>query len=146
MAKSIFNINKQHVVNVASLLKVRDVVIVHGDGHMFASNNNETTQYIDDETGELVTMTNAVYGSNHHRRYNAGYKDSEATARAGYRAIFKKGDEAPKSVKDIEDSFVKQANDDLVASVVAKPVVASNIYKFDVAKDEDSKPAINKKA
>ena len=128
---TIFNINKMHVKYVQALLKQKDIVIIHGDGHIFASNDGETTQYIDDESGQLVTKSNAAYGSNHHKTYNSGYKESEATARGGYRAIYKKGDTAPETIENIEKAFYDQANNDLVEITTSKPVVQSNIFSLD---------------
>jgi hypothetical protein len=132
---TIFNINPMHVKYVRSLLKNKDIVIIHGDGHIFASNANETTTYIDDEIGEVVTKSNAVYGSNHHKTFNSGYKESEATARGGYRAIYKKGDQVPDTIEDIEKAFYDQANRDLLETTTSKVAPQSNIFKL-----EDEEP------
>ncbi len=129
---TIFNINPTHVKYVQTLLKQKDIVIIHGDGAIFASNNDEIYgPYVDDETGQLVTKVNAVYGSNHHKIFNSGYKETEATARGGYRAIYKRGDGPPQSVEDIEKAFYLQANRDLVESTTAKPVIYSNVFSID---------------
>jgi hypothetical protein len=98
---------------------------------MFQSNNNETTTYVDDEKGELVTLPNAIYGSNHHKRYNSGFKETEAIARGGYRAIYKQGDTAPETEQDIKDKFNKQANADFLESITAAPKKETNIFSFD---------------
>ena len=133
MAETIFNINKTHVKYVRSLLNQykKDLVIIHGDGTMFQSNNNETTTFVDDEKGELVTLTNAIYCSNHHKRYNSGFKETEAIARGGYRAIYKQGDAVPETEQDIIDKFYKQANADVLESTTAAPKKESNIFSFD---------------
>jgi hypothetical protein len=141
MEQTIFNINPMHVKYVKALLKNKDVVVIHGDGHIFASNIDESTTFIDDETGNLTTKINAIYGSDHHKTYNSGYKESEATARGGFRAIYKKGDEAPETTEDIEKAFYDQKNRDLVTSTTAKPVVQSNIFSIE---EDEVKPEIKK--
>ena len=146
MAKTIFNINTKHVQYVRSLMKQKDIVIIHGDGHMFACNNDQNFgPYVDDETGEMITLPTAVFSSNHHKTYNSGYKESEATARGGHRAIYRKGDTPPNTIEDIEEAFFKQSSIDLKESTTAKEVAPSNIFVFEDEKDEPVKVSRIKK-
>ena len=127
---TIFNIVEQHVKYVCALLKSKDTVIIHGDGHIFASNKDETVESLDDK-GQRVYLEKAVSGSEHHKTYNAGWDANEAVAKAGYRAIYHKGDAAPKTVKDIEQKFIEQFNTDLSENINIAPEIQSNIFKLD---------------
>jgi hypothetical protein len=128
---TIFNINDKHVAYVKALLKQKDLIIIHGDGLIFANNNGENYSYSDDNTGELTTVPQAEHGSMVHKVYHSGYDNREAVARAGYRAIYRKGDTAPETVQDIEKAFMKQIELDMAKDVTSKPVQQSNIFSVD---------------
>jgi hypothetical protein len=128
---TIFNINDTIVKYVKALMKQKDLVIVHGDGTLFANNDGETFQYADDNTGEVVTVPKAEHGSMVHKIFHSGYDNREAIARAGYRAIYRKGDTPPESVRDIEKAFMRQIELDMAKDITAKPVEQSNIFMID---------------
>jgi len=136
---TIFNINDTHVKYVNALLKQKDIVIIHGDGHIFACKKGETISILDDE-GNPVTQETAIFGSNHHKKYNAGYDAREAIAKAGFRAIYRKKDTPPETVADIEKAFIEQANIDLEESITAKAEAQSNIF----ALPKDAEKAVRK--
>jgi hypothetical protein len=128
---TIFNINDTHVKYIKALLKQKDLVIIHGDGALFANNDGDNFQYADDNTGEVVTVPKAEHGSMVHKIFHSGYDNREAIARAGYRAIYRKGDAAPESVQDIEKAFMRQIELDMAKDITAKPVEQSNIFMVD---------------
>ena len=138
---TIFNINDKHLRNVKALMKQKDTVIVHGDGHMFASNKDEKFSYVDDK-GEVVEVTAAEHGSLVHRTFHAGYDDREAVARAGFRAVYSKGDKEPETVKDITDAFMRQATNDITDKMNIKQSDPSKVFKFE---DEPTKKVEFKK-
>ena len=135
---TIFNVNGTHVKYVKALLKTKDVVVIHGDGHMFASSNGENQEIID-ENGKRVLVEGAISGSNHHRQFNAGYDTEEATAKAKYRAVYRKGDKAPETLEDIEKAFIEQYNVDLSEKLTARVEAPSNILKLDAEEKQDVK-------
>jgi hypothetical protein len=139
-----FNINKKHVQYVRALLNgnkyqdPKDIVIIHGDGHIFASSENEKADY-QEENGKRESLPLAFAGSNHHKTFNSGFDDFENTSIARYRAIYRKGDEAPETVEDIEKAFFDEANKSLVEQNSAAETRQSNIFKLDDEADEPKK-------
>ena len=128
--KTRFNLTRQHVINIRTLLNGytdgavvvpgKDIVIIHGSGQMFACNDNELVKSRDDD-GRIIIIPAALAGSNHHKQYNSGYDQSrEAAGVAAYRAIYRKGDKLPESVVDIENKMTDQAFADIKIGL-AKP-------------------------
>jgi hypothetical protein len=139
-----FNINEKHVQYVRALLNgnkyqdPKEIVIIHGDGHIFASSENDKTDY-QDENGKRESLPLAFAGSNHHKTFNSGFDDFENTSIARYRAIYRKGDKAPESVEDIEKAFFDEANKSLVDQNNAADTRQSNIFRLDDEADEPKK-------
>ena len=70
-----FNITPVHVTHVQSLLRVKDEVIIHGDGHIFACDDSEDKMRARDEKRKGVLISKAMFGSNHHREFNSGFDE-----------------------------------------------------------------------
>jgi hypothetical protein len=138
-----FNINDRHVKYIRALLKNNDVVIIHGDGHMFASKNSDIVKYRD-ENGKIEDITRALKGSNHHKTFNAGFDDSEATSIAKYRAIYHNEDELSKKPEDIIEAFYRQASDNIREKMSVHNPTKANVFKVDEDTEEDNKASLAK--
>jgi len=107
---TIFNVKPIHVARIEAYLQAGyDKVIIHGDGAMFCG-----------KTGQLFEGKTMEEGSDHHREFNSGVAEinkDELVARAKFRAIYKKGDELPKTVEDIIQEFYDNQAREMQASV-----------------------------
>ena len=128
-----FNINERHIKYIRALLKISDIVIIHGDGHMFHCKADNLVKYRD-ENGNSDMIPLALKGSNHHKTFNAGFDDFEATSIAKYRAIYRKGDELPKEPEDVIEAFYRQVNDNIRDQMSLHDKPKSGVFKLD---DED---------
>jgi hypothetical protein len=133
MPKTIFNINKQHVLIIKSLFNPikanRDEVIIHGDGMVFACNYDQKAE-VRTESGKKE-MTIAQKDSLHHSTYNSGFNEYEKTANAKYRAVYHKGDKLPDTPDDIINAFFKRTQEDLKEKTGMKEAPISNILSLD---------------
>ncbi len=136
---TIFNINEMHVKYLKKILKNKDVAIIHGDGQIFACNNDETTKLRGEKGGRIVTL--AQKDSEHHREYNSGFDDFERTSVAKFRAVYHKGDTLPETPAEIVEAFYKQVDGDTRERMGIKPAKPSNVFNVD---EEDKPEAENK--
>jgi hypothetical protein len=124
-----FNINDITVKRISSYLKqFGKVVIVHGDGMLFA--------------GEK-----AFTGSDHHRKFNSGVElntNSEAVSRAKFRAIYKEGDTLPTTVKDVIDEFFAENMRELKENTAIKPTKINRPSFIAVDDIEEEAPMVKK--
>lgn len=146
-----FNINKKHVQYVRALLNgnqyqdPKDIVIIHGDGTIFASSKDDKADF-QDENGKRESLPLAFVGSNHHKTFNSGFDDFESVSIAKYRAIYRQGDEAPETVEDIEKAFFDEANKSLVEQNKSTETRQSNIFRLDEDEPKAKKGAPKKDA
>ena len=141
-----FNVKDVHVRMIKQLLQGKDIVVIHGDGTIFACNANETETTRDD-TGKVITLPVAHIGSKHHGTFNSGFDTNEQTAKASFKAVYRKGDAGPGTPDEIIEAFYKNVKSDLDNKVEVKDVKQANILKLDAAeevktdtKDENAVP------
>ena len=131
-----FNINERHVLYIKALVSQYDVVIIHGDGTIFHSNNDDIVKYRN-ENGSLEDITAAEKGSRHHKTFNAGFDDFEAISIAKYRAVYTKKSELPTVPKDITDAFFRQAEESLRGDL--ENHIGKNTSVFSIEEDQPKK-------
>lgn len=137
-----FNINEAHVRYVRTLAKQFDLVIIHGDGTIFHSNDDEIQDFID-ENGKRIQIPVAQKGSNHHKVYNSGFDDFEATSIAKYSATYHKGENLPKTPQDIVDAFFRQAESNLRDNMEMHIGKNTGVFKVE---DEPTEAELKSKA
>jgi len=138
-----FNVKPQHIKYVKALITgsekfgrpPMDEVIIHGDGQIFASMNHEKVDYRD-ENGKRSVITKSQFGSRHHRQFNGGFDDAEATSIARYFAVFHPGDKLPETPEDLIQAFYEQQNKELEENNQAVVKTGANILTLE---DEEEK-------